>query len=536
LGNKLSACDESKLKEMRGKVKSLHQQILHKIKKAEEEKKAEIAQNEEKASKRLHAENRNTLKAVGFDKDLPELVNLSKKYHITLKGGFALVAALLQNKGHVIAKKAQLNDVDIQIVSRNPLQTAARLQKEGYTASPVVYDKKTKHFKCINLKKTGRDGKPIDITVVDDNYTTDFITGFNSVTLRLFHNNKVDDVNYHIIPLGEGYHLGIDKNNPYYKDFLYAIKEPQKYLVAKYNPNRHEKYYLTVVKNYKKMIEIFGNVRIEKDEKDPTVAGDGHTPLMPYGEVLKGAQKEFYDLLIDSDLAANAYLEVNALIKAFSWNDPDVKPYVAALVKAMIEAHYRSQNVNDLDAIATKILDYLEKNYQTFAKTSEDGRIHFPADLTGLELRSQFEYALKSVVAKDSISTLPNPFLSRQIEKKKEAVAPKKEIDSKLYQPLSSYFVTDVWNMEEIRGMELYQFNAENGSYKRLAPSAIEFLINNELRVVLNELCIPMKVPATPEDNSPESPVSTSSSSLWSKPNKKTSETEKMTHVTNRLQ
>ncbi len=301
------------------------------------------------------------LKDAKLDGNLQVLIDLAAKYpNIVFKGGFASYAGLLAILGVKIANKLTINDFDATILDDDPLNLAKQLEEqEGFIASPPALDNNGQ-LKYISLRKELPDGKWVDMNVRPKNYKGDtFITSFNSLKLYILPENKADPQKYVVIPITNHLCLCIEKNQNYF-DFCNTVKN-KIYSVARYQPEIHERYYVTVVKNYKKLKdELFEN-ELNIDDKHC------HKGLESYQALLNELDNIFKTELNSPDYQryVNCFLEINALIKKFGITDKDVQPYLKALIKAMIEKAYPKKHTDSaLNTLSTNIIQLIHVHYK----------------------------------------------------------------------------------------------------------------------------------------------------------------------------
>ncbi len=341
------------------------------------------------------------------------------KIYITKNSRFEPLQYLVYNKNTEFPITGDIKYLDIkgdleQIESYQPHfnKILQEIQLEASKNSQVLYPAEPfydfkNQLQFIKLSHFVN-GKEFDLTIHDKNYKgNQFITGFASGRV-VYSKTPLDEKLFDVLKISDNRYVGIDKKDQYYEDFKYAFTH-RSYLVAPYQFGVHSKHSVVVVKNFKKMNQLFSDLKI--DDK-PRVAGDGVTKLVGYKDFLENLPTQFKTEM-KNQLNENAcYQEINALIKAFDgkFNDLDIQPFLTAFFDAVI---FKQSGIKNAD-LTKKIIASLSNSYQKdptkYDLKSKEMRFFFEKEirrLTALHLKDapQFFVNNESSSATMSVST-----------------------------------------------------------------------------------------------------------------------------------
>ncbi len=373
------------------------------------------------------------LEVLKINEDLLEIREISHEipdHTIEIKGGAVLLLGLYRYAKQEY-KVGNIDDVDLLILSDNPKELSIRLQKNGFIV--VAEDKDGKY---IQLRKKGRSGKFLDVTIGDKTkYEGDeFITGAASGKAII-----VDDIQDKNIDIQTGMGFGLmfkkelkedpdfkdsldskqlkkdSKEKIYFKDFHNSI-EYKKYVIQKYNPEKHEKYFKNIVKYKKKMVEIFGPSCLHLDKGSPLLKDK---TKVTYGMILSEIKQHCIDeLKLPKPKDRRIFLEINALIKCFGINDEDVKPYLEALIEAMIQKEFKNTSDNDLQAITCLALESIKLKYKDnpFLSDKNNPLLSSRKNIGTAQMRMDFKKIVRDSYKDFHISQVPKNYSqSKQI-------------------------------------------------------------------------------------------------------------------------
>lgn len=305
---------------------------------------------------------------------LDEKCALSEKYKVIWRGGDAQLVGAMLYTDEKTARSVELNDSDPLIMDESPSKIAEKLTTENkyQLNNPELKSNPGKKFKAkkhnyIQLLKTivgKKNGLPIekkiDLTVGHEGtYTQQFITGLAAGRLIIFPaDTRIDENNYDVIHLAN-HKLCIDKTDKYHADFKFACTH-KTYLLTRYDKEIHKNHSYVAVKNYKKMMKFFGEDNVIKNAED-RLAGDGKTTVISYDKYLNELPSVFTKLYERN--AISCFQEVNSLVTKYGFRDKDVKPFLNALIKAMIKndlaISQKAREVKDQDKFIEEVILHL---------------------------------------------------------------------------------------------------------------------------------------------------------------------------------
>lgn len=235
------------------------------------------------------------------------------------------------------------------------------------------------------------DNREIDLTLKNPKTYkgNEFVTGLMCGE-TIISKVPVDAKNYDCIQIKESLYLGINKNAPYHQEYKESITD-KTYLVASYVAGLHQRHSFLVIKNLKKMRQWFGS-ELRLDDK-PKIASDGKTIIMGYNLFLQQLSSQFRTHIIDfPGNEFSSYQEINTVVKYLPkpFEDPDIQPYLKALVDAVVLRENRARN----EEITGKVLKELKQYYTLFPK-----ELKFETKL----MKYKFETIIKKCVKEDQL-------------------------------------------------------------------------------------------------------------------------------------
>ncbi len=298
---------------------------------------------------------------------LDEKFSLIKKYQVTWKGGDAQFIGALLYSDSKTAAKVKLKDSDPLIKDDSPSSIAEKLTTEDdyKINNPQPKNPKKKFFKASKhnyvqvtktisgIKDNKRYEKKIDLTVGHKGtYTEQFVTPVASGRLIIVPSDvEMDAKNYDIIEYKD-HQFCIDKTDKLHADFKFAFTH-KTCLVTRYNKEIHKNHSYVVVKSYKKMVEWFGKENVSTNAEDK-LAGNGIMTIC-YDKYLNELYPNFSKQYPSNPISC--FQEVNSLVINYGFKDPDIKPFLNALIQVLMEL--------DLKVIP-KVVEIKDKDREKF--------------------------------------------------------------------------------------------------------------------------------------------------------------------------
>jgi hypothetical protein len=273
-----------------------------------------------------------------LNNNIEYLNELQKKYTIRFccKGGFSLFFGIFRyHPSETMIDHIPIHDIDAATYSSDVNTLSDHLIKEeGFTFVRQQNNRKGKVI-YININKV-MNGIPIDLTLIQVSYSNnqcyieykgnEFIASLASGETYLY-DRYSDDQGIDFIEINNrGYRIGIRKNN-YFQE---ACAGQESY--ALYDPSRHKKYCVMLLKNHLKSLKL-------------GVCKKASKGLVSYQDTLLHLENTFLKLLLLS--SNHPHLEIYELlkyIKKAETQEPDAKAqlFLNAQSEPLLEAYFHA--------------------------------------------------------------------------------------------------------------------------------------------------------------------------------------------------